>query len=91
MWAWQGRKGGREERTKEGREEGAKEFRLFIYFLWPHPRYMEVPGLRVELELQLLAYATARATQDLGLCHISWQGQISDPLSEARDPHTHGD
>ena len=34
---------------------------LFIYlffFLEPHPRHMKVPRLRVETELQLLAYTT---------------------------------
>ena len=36
------------------------DLNLFIFiFLGPHLRYMEVPGLGVELELQLLAYATA--------------------------------
>jgi len=50
---------------------------------------MEIPRLVVELELQLLAYATATATQDPSLVcnlhHISWQRQILNPLSEARD------
>ena len=50
---------------------------------------MEVPWLGVKLELQLLAYATATATQDLScicdLHHSSRQSQIADPLSEARD------
>ena len=50
---------------------------------------MEVPRLGVELELQLLAYATAMATQDLSyvcyLHHSSQQCQIINPLSEARD------
>ena len=50
---------------------------------------MEVPRLRVELELQLLAYTTATATQDLShvcdLPHSSWQHQILNPRSEARD------
>ena len=32
----------------------------FFFFLWPHLRHMEVPRLGVELELQLLAYATAQ-------------------------------
>ena len=50
---------------------------------------MEVPRLGVKLELQLLAYATAK--WDLScICHLhhsSWQRQIPDPdpLSEARD------
>ena len=50
---------------------------------------MDIPRLGVELELQLLAYATATAMQDpsciCDLHHSSWQGQIPNPLSEARD------
>ena len=50
---------------------------------------MEVPRLRVESELQLLTYITALATRDLScvcdLPHSSWQHQILNPLSEARD------
>ena len=50
---------------------------------------MEVPSLGVELELQLPAYTTATAVQDLSrvcdLYHSSRQCQIPDPLSEARD------
>ena len=50
---------------------------------------MGVPKLRVKLELQLLAYATATATQDpsciCNLHHSSQQHQIFNPLSEARD------
>ena len=50
---------------------------------------MEVPRLGLESELQLLAYTTATATQDLShildLYHSSRQCQIPDPLSEARD------
>ena len=36
----------------------------FFCFLGPHPWYMEVPKLRVKLELQLPAYATATAMLD---------------------------
>ena len=65
-------------------------FCLF-FFLGPHPRPMEVPKLGVKLELQLLAYATAKPTRDLNhicdLHHSSLQCQIPDPLSKARD-HT---
>ena len=43
----------------------------------------------VELELQPPAYATATATADLShifsLYHSSWQLQILNPLSKARD------
>ena len=50
---------------------------------------MEVPSLGVESELQLLAYATATATQDLShicdLYHSSQQCQILNLLSDARD------
>ena len=52
---------------------------------------MEIPGLGVDLELQLLAYTTATATamQDLNqvshLHHSSQQRRILNPLSEARD------
>ena len=50
---------------------------------------MEISRLGVELELQLLAYTTATATQDpsrvCDLQHSSQQCQILKPLSEARD------
>ena len=50
---------------------------------------MEAPRLGIELELQLPAYTTAIAVRDLSqLCdlhHSSWQLQILDPLSEARE------
>ena len=50
---------------------------------------MEVPRLGVELELQLLAYATATATLDpshvCDLHHSSQQPWILNPLSKARD------
>ena len=50
---------------------------------------MEVPRLRVKLELQLLAYNTTTATQDLrpvwDLHHSLRQCQILNPLSKARD------
>ena len=66
-----------------------KKFYLFIFFLGPHPRHMEVPRLVVESELYPLAYTTATATQDSShvcdLHHSSWQCQILNPLSEARD------
>ena len=50
---------------------------------------MEVPRLGAESELQLLAYTTATATQDLSrsfdLHYSLWQYQILNPLSKARD------
>ena len=65
---------------------------LFIYlfsFLGPHPWHMAVPRLGVKLELQLLAYFIATATQDLSLIcklhHSSGQRQVLNPLTEARD------
>ena len=51
--------------------------------------HLEFPRPGVESELQLPAYATATATQDLShicdLHHSSWQCQILNPLSQARD------
>jgi len=64
---------------------------LFIYFcfLVPHLWHMEVPRLRVELELQLPAYTTATAMQDPSLIcdlhHSLEQYWILNSLSEARD------
>ena len=52
---------------------------------------MEVLRLGVKLELQLLVYATATATATRDLSHVcelhhsSWQCQIPNLLSEARD------
>jgi len=50
---------------------------------------MEVSRLEVESELQLLAYTIAIERQDpsriCDLHHSSWQHQILNPLSEARD------
>ena len=50
---------------------------------------MEIPGLGVELEMQLPTYATATAMQDMSriceLHHSSGQHWILNPLSEARD------
>ena len=64
---------------------------ITIYFVslffcgGPCPRHMEVSRLGVELELQLLAYATVTATQDpshtCDLHHSSRQCQIVNPLS----------
>ena len=50
---------------------------------------MEVPKLRVKLELWLPAYTTATATWDLRwVCnphHSSWKRRILNPLSKAKD------
>ena len=63
---------------------------LFIYFVFlgQHPRRMEVPRLEIQLELSLLAYTPAIATQDpshvCNLHHSLWQRWILNPLSKAR-------
>ena len=67
---------------------------LFVCgFFWGgcflHPWHMEIPRLGLKSELQLPAYPTATATQDMShicdLHHSSQQSQILNPLSEARD------
>ena len=62
---------------------------FFFRFLGLHPQHIEVPRLGVELQLQLLAYATATATKDLShfcdLHHSSQWHQILNPLSKARN------
>ena len=62
---------------------------LFLIFLGPHPRHMEVPRQGVQSELQLLAYTTVTDTPDpssfCNLYHSSQQRQIFNPLNEARD------
>ena len=52
----------------------------FFFFLGPNLRHMEVPRLRVKLELQLPAYTIATEAAD------------PNPLSEALglNPHPHG-
>ena len=54
---------------------------FFFFFLGLHMWHMEVPGLGV--------YTTATATRDLSricdLHHSSWQHQVLNPLSEARN------
>ena len=62
---------------------------VFFFLLGLHPWHMEVPRLEVESELQLLAYTTATATQDLScacdLYRSSQQHQVPNPLKETRD------
>ena len=62
---------------------------IFFFFLRPPLQHMEVPGLGVELELQLPTYTTATATPDLSricdLCCNLLQYWILNPLSQARD------
>jgi len=64
-------------------------FYFFILVFRAKPWHMEVPRLGVKSELQLSAYNTATATQDLSsicdLHHSSRQCRILNPLSEARD------
>ena len=66
-----------------------KPFLIFFFFLGPHLRYMEVPGLGVKSELQLPVYTTARATWDPScICNLHCNLQqhwILNPLSEASD------
>ena len=59
----------------------------FVVPLRPHTCHMKVPRQGVKLELQLLAYTTVTAMPDPSshLHHSSWQRQILNPPSEARD------
>ena len=63
-------------------------FFFFFCFLGPHLWHMEVPRQGVKLE-QLQAYATVMAMPDPNwVCKLhcsSWQPQILNPPSEARD------
>ena len=65
------------------------ELFFFFSFLGPHLRHVEVPRLGVKSELQLPADTTATATPDwshvFDLHHSSWQCEILNPLSKARD------
>ena len=69
----------------------------YFFFLRPHLQHIEVPGLEVKEELQLLAYATATAMLDLSLIfslhHSSKQPWILNLLSEGQglnlNPHGH--
>ena len=62
---------------------------FFFFFLGSHLEDTEVPGVGVQLELELPAYTTATETLDLSpvcdLHHSSRQCWILNPLSEARD------
>ena len=64
-------------------------FIFFFFFLGPHTRHMEVLRLGGKSDLQLPAYATATAMQDLSrdfdLYHSLQQCWILNPLSEAKD------
>ena len=73
--------------------ESMTSFFFFFFFffcsLGPHWRHMEVPRLGVQLEQWLLSYTRATATRDwnriFNLHQSSWQCQILNPLSEAKD------
>ena len=62
---------------------------IFFFFLGPHSWHMEVPRLGIKLELQLPAYTTVTAMQDLSyICNLHHSTQhhwIHNPLSDARD------
>ena len=62
---------------------------LFLFFLGSHLWPMEIPGLGVELVLQLPICTTTMATPDLSsifnLHHGLQQCQILNPLREDRD------
>ena len=62
---------------------------FFFSFLGPYLWHTKVHRLVLELEIQLLACTTATATWDpshvCDLHYNSWQHQIPDPLSKARD------
>ena len=60
---------------------------LFVFCFFKVVQYMDVPRLRVESELHLLAYTTATwdPSQVSELYHSSQQHQFLNPLSEARD------
>ena len=62
---------------------------FFFHFLEPHLPHREAPRLGVQSELQLPAYPTATAMPEpccvYGLHYSSWQHQILNPLSGARD------
>ena len=65
-------------------------FFFFFFFLRATPEaYGSQIGLGVKLELQLLTFTTATTIPDPSrickLHHSSWQRQILNPLSEARD------
>ena len=61
----------------------------YLFILWLHLPHMEVPRLDVEYELQLPAYTTGIAMQDLSricnLHHSSRQCRILKPAEQTRD------
>ena len=79
----------RNEPSATGGDRPGTFFFFFFCFLGLLLWHMEVPRLRVQSELQLLAYTTATATSDPSrVCDLhrsSRQHQILNPLREARD------
>ena len=70
-------------------------FTFFFFFLGLNLWHMEVPRLGDESELQLPAYTTATAKQDLSIVcnlqHSSWQHGILNPLQgQGLNPQPHG-
>jgi len=69
---------------------------LWVCFSGSLPWHVEVPRLRVESELQLLAYTTATAMPDpsrvCNLHHSSRQHRILNPLEQGQgsNPNPHG-
>ena len=65
------------------------QYHFCFFLLRPHLQHMEVPRLRVRLQLQPLAYATAIAMPVPSLIcdlhHSSQQLQILNPLNKVRD------
>ena len=63
--------------------------KIFFCLLGLHPQHMEVPRLRAESELQLLAYTTATAMWDLihigDSLHSSWKHWLINLLRKPRD------
>ena len=68
-------------------------FIFCFYFLGPYSQHIDIPGLGVETELQLLAYATVTATWDLScfcsLHHSSQQCPNLNPLSRDQGWNLH--
>ena len=64
-----------------------RSFFFFFFFLWLNLKHMEVPRLGIKSELQLPVYTTATwdPSHVYDLHYSSWQRQILNPLSEARD------
>ena len=66
---------------------------LFFYFIFLglHLKHMEVPGLKVESEVQLLAYTTATATPDpSNVCKLHCSSEQWPLMSQGLNLHPHG-